>query len=125
MPNAATLPLPDSSEDHFHPPACLSCGACCFSKAENYVVVTGDDHQRLGENAEHWVTWKNNRAFMRMTNGHCAALKIQSNDDGTQFVCSIYEQRPRTCRNLARGSPQCEADWSTKVDAASSRPVAP
>ena len=73
-----------------------------------------DDHQRLGENAEQWVTWKNNRAFMRMTSGHCAALKIQAGENGTQFVCSIYEQRPRTCRDLARGSPQCEADWEQK-----------
>jgi len=33
------------------------------------VVVTGNDHQRLGSNAEQWVTWQNNRAFMRLTAG--------------------------------------------------------
>ena len=80
------------------------------------MVVSGDDHQRLGPDAKQWITWQNNRAFMRMTEGHCAALKIQTNDHGTQFVCAIYDQRPQTCRDLARGSPQCEADWSTKTN---------
>lgn len=51
---------------------------------------------------------------MRMIDGHCAALQIQSGANGPQFVCAIYDQRPQTCRDLARGSPQCEADWMTK-----------
>lgn len=78
------------------------------------MVVTGNDHQRLGPDAEQWVQWQNNRAFMRMTDGHCAALELQPGANGPQFVCTIYDQRPQTCRDLARGSPQCEADWSTK-----------
>ncbi|GAB5559257.1 MAG: hypothetical protein SynsKO_09040 [Synoicihabitans sp.] len=88
------------------------------------MVVTGDDHQRLGESAENWITWQNNRAFMRMTDGHCAALKIRTTNHRTQFVCAIYEQRPQTCRDLARGSPQCEADWSTKGPGISKQPGA-
>ena len=80
------------------------------------MVVTGDDHQRLGANAEHWVRWQNNCAFMRMSEGHCAALEIKPSANGLKFVCAIYEQRPQTCRDLARGSPQCHADWSTKAD---------
>lgn len=77
--------------------------------------VTGSDYSRLADQAEHWVTWKNNRAFMRMTAGHCAALQIEDSALGPQFVCSIYDQRPHTCRDLARGSPQCEADFVTKA----------
>lgn len=80
------------------------------------MVVTGNDHQRLGSNAEQWVTWQNNRAFMRMTDGHCAALQIQPGGKGLEFVCAIYDQRPQTCRDLARGSPHREADWSTKTN---------
>ena len=53
---------------------------------------------------------------MRMTDSHCAALKIELSAHGlARFVCSIYEERPETCRDLARGSPQCEADWTTKT----------
>jgi uncharacterized protein len=100
------------------PPACLSCGACCFSTAAKYVPVTGDDYARLGADSERWVTWQNNRAFMNMTDGHCAALSIESNEFGLQFVCQIYKRRPQTCRDLARGSPQCEADWEQKAELA-------
>jgi uncharacterized protein len=104
----------DARAAHFEPPKCLSCGACCFSTAEHYVPVTGDDYARLGADAETWVQWNNNHAFMRMTAGHCAALRIESTPTGRQFVCALYERRPQTCRILARGSPQCEADWTQK-----------
>jgi hypothetical protein len=83
------------------------------------VPVDGNDYARLGADAEYWLKWKNNHAFMRMVEGHCAALQIESGEAGPQFVCAIYEQRPQTCRDLARGSPQCHADWSTKADFAS------
>lgn len=78
------------------------------------MTVTGDDWSRLGDHAERLAVWNNNRAFLRMEHGHCAALVIETQADGPQFVCSIYAQRPQTCRDLARGSPQCEADWATK-----------
>jgi hypothetical protein len=88
------------------PPECLACGACCFSRAERYVRVRGDDHARLGDAAEGWVRWFANEAYMRMDDGHCAALRV----DGDHFVCAIYADRPQTFRDLARGSPSCDAD---------------
>lgn len=102
----------------FSPPPCLACGACCFSAAEFYVTVTGDDWSRLGDNADQLAVWNNNKAFMRMEHGHCAALRSESTAAGKQFVCSIYDRRPQTCRDLARGSPQCESDWEQKASLA-------
>lgn len=95
--------------------ACRRCGVCCFSAAEQYVAVTGDDWSRLGPQAERLAHFIGHRAFMRMANGHCAALSLRRTPSGApDFFCTIYEQRPRVCRDLARGSPQCEAERAVK-----------
>jgi Fe-S-cluster containining protein len=93
-------------------PQCLACGACCFSRLDRYVPVDGDDHARLGDAAEELVTWIGNRAYMRMEDGHCAALRVDR--EARRFVCTVYEARPRTCRDLARGSPECAGERATK-----------
>ena len=102
--------------DSFDPPECLDCGACCFGPAARYVRVTGADWTRLGP--EHWAEFHEHRAFMRMVEGHCAALVIEPANAATgasaRFVCAIYERRPQTCRDLGRGSPACEAEWERK-----------
>jgi Fe-S-cluster containining protein len=94
-------------------PSCLRCGACCFSTLDSYVRVSGDDHTRLGEHAERLTHFVGNRCYMRMHQGHCAALVV---DAEGSFVCSVYEQRPDTCRELARESPQCEAERLQKAE---------
>jgi uncharacterized protein len=81
-------------------PECLACGACCFSRLETYVSVTGDDHARLGERADELVRFDGNRAYMRMLDGHCAALRIEKGSG--QLVCGAYETRPQICRDLDR-----------------------
>ena len=95
-------------------PECLACGACCFSRLETYVSVTGDDHARLGERADELVRFDGNRAYMRMVDGHCAALRIEKASG--QFVCGAYETRPQICRDLARGSGACRGEIATKRD---------
>jgi Fe-S-cluster containining protein len=92
-------------------PPCLRCGACCFGDNERYVPVSGDDHQRLGDFAEQLTQFLGNRCFMRMREGHCAALEIRASGE---FYCGVYEQRPSVCRELARGSAACEAEFSRK-----------
>jgi Fe-S-cluster containining protein len=87
-------------------PECTRCAACCTSRGERHVPVTGDDYARLGDDAERLTTWEQNRVFMRMTEGRCAALAI----DADRALCSIYERRPSVCRELERGSPACEAE---------------
>jgi uncharacterized protein len=95
-------------------PECLECGACCFSELPSYVRVTGDDYARLGELAPALVDFDGARASMRMEHGHCAALIIDPTSK--RFVCSAYESRPRICRELERGSGQCQAEREAKSE---------
>ena len=106
------IPLPLAAPADL--PGCLACGTCCFSTLPRYVPVSGDDHARLGEAAERLVHWEENRAYLRLEDGHCAALAI----DPTRgdFVCTVYAQRPQICRDLERGSPQCEGERDAKSD---------
>ena len=95
-------------------PECLACGACCFSRLETYVPVTGDDHERLGDRTDELVRFEGNRAYMRMVDGHCAALRVEKGSG--QLFCSAYETRPQTCRDLARGSGACRGEIEAKQD---------
>ncbi len=103
-----------------HPPPCLECGTCCFSNNERSVRVTGDDHERLGNAAEEFVQWVENRAYMRLAGGHCAALRIEL---AGRFVCTVYETRPDACRDLERASPHCAGELFTKAGRAAARLV--
>ncbi len=88
---------------------------CCFSKLESYVRVSGEDWARLGDAAERVAHFVGNRAYMRMREGHCAALELRHAEDGAaEFFCSIYERRPQICRDLARGSAECEGERAVK-----------
>ena len=93
-------------------PACLACGVCCFSRLDTYVRVLGDDHARLGERAEELVRFEGNRAYMKMADGHCAALRLDASSG--QLACTAYEARPQACRDLARGSNACLGELATK-----------
>lgn len=102
------------------PSDCLRCGACCHSAAERFVRVTGADWTRLGEEAErlaHFIG-RGNEAYMKMSGGHCAALEVRAGaDQATEYFCTIYERRPQICRDLARGSPECEGERAVKDQA--------
>jgi len=95
------------------PADCQRCGACCFSPAPHFVRVTGADWTRLGADAERLAHFagRGHEAFMRMRDGHCAALEVRG---GAEFFCSIYERRPQTCRDLGRGSPECRGELALK-----------
>jgi uncharacterized protein len=95
-------------------PECVECGSCCFSQLESYVRVTGDDYERLGDAAELLVWFDGIRAYLRMVDGHCAALRL----DGAsgQLLCSVYPSRPQICRDLSRGSAECTAEREMKSE---------
>ena len=93
-------------------PECLHCGACCFSRGEEYVRVAGEDWERLGGDAGRLAHFIGNRAFMRMRDGHCAALEVRAATG--EYFCTIYERRPGICRELGRGSAACEAEREMK-----------
>jgi uncharacterized protein len=94
-------------------PDCRDCGVCCYSTLETYVRVSGDDYARLGEDAEQWVKFVGNRAYLRMLDGHCAALQVAA--DRQSFFCNVYENRPEICRLLERGSRECQAERLDKA----------
>jgi uncharacterized protein len=109
------LVAPSSSIAASAPTDCRGCGACCFSASPTFVRVTGDDWDRLGGDAETFAHFVEHRAFMRMDGGHCAALRIgPESSSASDFFCTIYERRPQICRDLARGSPQCDAEIALK-----------
>lgn len=95
-------------------PECLACGVCCFSRLLAYVRVTGHDHGRLAERADELVWFDGNRAYMRMTDGHCQALRLEP--ESARFFCSVYATRPEVCRDLARGSGACRGELESKAE---------
>ena len=98
------------------PVDCRSCGVCCFSESPTYVRVMGVDWARLGADVDVHAHFIGHRAFMRMREGHCAALEVHTDATGNaDFFCSVYDRRPDTCRDLQRGSPQCGAEQESKL----------
>jgi uncharacterized protein len=95
-------------------PECLECGTCCFSRLETFVRVSGDDYSRLGDAAEPLVWFDGIHAHMRMRDGHCAALQLDS--EASRLSCSVYALRPQICRDLARGSAECAAERDAKSE---------
>ena len=97
---------------------CTRCGTCCFSESPRHVRVTGDDYERLGDDAESLVRFEENQAFMRVaeigTTGirACAALEVDPRT--RRFACRVYARRPAICRDLARGGVACEGEIATK-----------
>jgi Fe-S-cluster containining protein len=102
------------------PPPCLECGTCCFSNLETSVRVTGDDYTRLGDAVDRLVHFVGNRAYMRLADGHCAALRVELEG---RFVCTVYATRPDACRDLERASPHCQGELFTKKGRARERLV--
>lgn len=93
-------------------PECTRCGTCCFSEAPDYLRVLGIDYERLGDDAEGLVHFLGNKAYLKLVDGHCAALVVDP--ERGQFLCSVYEKRPDVCRWLERGSGHCRGEIHEK-----------
>lgn len=80
--------------------------------------MSGDDYERLGEEAESLVTWVGNEAFMRLGGSdgaqHCGALSLDP--AAATLSCSIYERRPQVCRDLERAGDACRAERAAKAE---------
>lgn len=84
---------------------------------ETYVRVTGDDWARMGDETGRYAHFIGHRAYMKMTDGHCAALEVRnSSSNGREYFCRLYDRRPQICRELKRGASQCEAERVLKGD---------
>lgn len=82
--------------------------------------MTGSDFERLGEAVDRFVHFLGNRAYMRLKDGHCAALRVEPEG---RFFCTLYETRPDACRDLERGSPHCAGELLAKAGRARVRLV--
>lgn len=100
------------TDAHQLPATCLECGACCFGDGPRYLRISGDDHARLGAATERLTQFIGNRCYMRLVDSHCGALGLER--EAGHFACEVYEQRPRTCRQLERGSDACLAEFERK-----------
>jgi Fe-S-cluster containining protein len=82
---------------------CLSCGACCYGP-EEYVAVSGPDRDRMDRrSASRYVVHSGGRLYLKMVNGHCAALHARQG----HYSCRIYGIRPTVCHVVEPGSREC------------------
>jgi Fe-S-cluster containining protein len=75
-------------------PACAGCGSCCHLVVE---LVPGTDDVPEELVVEHAGV----RCMDQHGDGACVAL------DPVSRLCTIYERRPRTCRDFNRGESLC------------------
>jgi len=87
------LPMPNALDDL---PACAGCGICCHQVVD---LVEGVDDVPEEFVVEHGGI----RSLDQRGNGACVAL------DPLTKLCTIYERRPRTCRDFKRAEALCRA----------------
>ena len=104
---------------------CLNCGACCHGSSETYVRISGKDWERLGAEAERYAQFIGNRAYLRMQDGHCCGLELRGTSQHPVYFCRLYEKRPQLCRDLERGSSQCDAEQWRKRPGLTQNSLAP
>jgi len=66
----------------------------------------------MDERARGYTHFLGNRCYLRLDEGHCAALQVEPG--GPRFLCAIYEARPDVCRALERGSGVCRGERHEK-----------
>ncbi len=93
-------------------PECIECGACCFSPVAHYIRLWAVDLERMGPFREKFSEPVGGAVYLRMSEGHCAALMLDSKE--RTFKCAMYEVRPDACRVFERGGGQCRSDRSEK-----------
>lgn len=91
-------------------PECTSCGVCCTSTMTRYVRLFESDIERLGDRLDRYAHRIDGHYYLRMEEGRCVALAITRRG----VACSIYDERPCVCRELARGSFECRAQLAEK-----------
>ena len=77
-------------------PACLDCAACC----QVFGIVEIDPVEDL---VPRQLTTRTELGYRRMQTVGFRCVCLQPD-----WRCSIYDQRPRVCRNLRRGMRLCQ-----------------
>jgi len=88
---------------HWEPPVdCRTCGACC-REAYHSVTVTMRDPVVWQE--PHLIVRHGPRFEILREGSRCAALHVVEED--RSYTCTIYQNRPRPCREFAAGGRHC------------------
>jgi len=80
---------------------CRTCGACC---REAYHSVTVSMRDPVVWQEPHLIVRHGPRFEIRRDGARCAALKVAG---PTDYTCTIYEHRPRPCREFEAGGRHC------------------
>ncbi|HEY0193653.1 MAG TPA: hypothetical protein VGC42_21195 [Kofleriaceae bacterium] len=88
---------------------CLTCGACC--REAYHSVEVGRRDPALKKRPD-WIVDRGSYLEVRRSGDRCAALEGGCADpaDGgraARYLCVIYDDRPRTCRDFTLGSAHC------------------
>ncbi len=81
---------------------CQACGACC---REAFEQVTIGAQEAVIESHPGLVRFRNGVFELARNHERCAALV----DCEAGYSCTIYEERPRSCRSFGAGSERCLA----------------
>jgi len=79
---------------------CQDCGACCREAYHSVEVKRRDPcRAKLGD----WIVDRGTYLELRRDGDHCSAL----HRDDKRYLCVIYDDRPRTCRDFTNASAHC------------------
>ena len=79
----------------------MACGACC---REGFHMVPVEPEEPLYTTDSPLLKRDAQGAHIPRPHGKCAALISPT---GPPWTCSVYEDRPRACRNFAADGPHC------------------
>jgi hypothetical protein len=85
---------------------CQTCGACCRAAYHSVEVSRRDPSVKARPD---FIVDRGGYLEIRRSGDRCAALEGGAIADGaiTRYHCSIYPDRPRTCRDFTLGSAHC------------------
>ena len=83
--------------------SCANCDACCC-RLEVFLITDTGVPDRFIE-IDNWGAM----TMARLDDGWCSAL------DRNTMGCTIYEKRPRVCRDFEMGEPECIAERAANM----------
>ena len=90
---------------HWEPAVdCRTCGACC---REAYHSVTVSLRDPVVWQEPDLIVRHGARFEIRREGPRCAALQVHAEAGARRYGCTIYENRPRPCREFAAGGRHC------------------
>jgi len=100
-----------------NPPDCLCCGKCCFvdlaayAHKEDFARWRAQGRLDILEIIEHrHLIWAGDRMISADTGDYPRECPFLYNE-GNKWLCSIYETRPKVCREYQPGSSPLCPQW--------------